>query len=59
MIGITSGNISAMSGLMLAQFEEPESDIQMTADIGSWFGNVVATLQIDNLYLCIRTSQYN
>ena len=41
MIRITTGNISAMSGVMLAQFEEPESDIQMTVDSGSWFGKVV------------------
>ena len=44
MIGITSGNISAMSGLMLAQFEDPKSDIQMSVDIGSWFGNVVVNI---------------
>ena len=35
---ITIGTCIAMGGLMLAQFEEPESDIKMTADEGSWFG---------------------
>ena len=38
---MTTGNISAMSGLMLAQFEKPESDIQMTVDSGSWFGTIM------------------
>ena len=41
MVMITTGNISAMSGLMLAQFEKPESDIKMTVDSGSWFGKEV------------------
>ena len=35
---ITTGSISAMSGLMLAYFEKPSSPIKMTLDSGSWFG---------------------
>ena len=40
-IRMTTGNISAMSGLMLSQFEKPGSDIKMTVDEGSWFGKMV------------------
>ena len=35
---ITFGITVAMSGLMLGQFEEPESEIKLTASEGSWFG---------------------
>ena len=35
---ITFGTSIAMSGLMLGQFEEPESEIKLTASEGSWFG---------------------
>ena len=37
---LTGGNISAMSGLMLAYFEKPSSKIKMSIDNGSWFGNI-------------------
>ena len=35
---ITVGHSVAMTGFMLAQFEEPESEIKVTTDEGSWFG---------------------
>ena len=35
---IAVGNSVAMTGLMLAQFEEPESQIKISANEGSWFG---------------------
>ena len=35
---ITFGISVAMSGLMLGQFEEPESEIKLTPSEGSWFG---------------------
>ena len=35
---ITVGNSVGMTGLMLAQFEEPNSDLKLTVDEGSWFG---------------------
>ena len=35
---ITVGTSVAMTGLMLAQFDEPNSDIKITVDEGSWFG---------------------
>ena len=38
---IAVGNSVAMTGLMLAQFEEPDSEIKMTVDEGSWFGKGV------------------
>ena len=35
---ITGGYNVAMSGLMLGQFKEPESDIKLSIYEGSWFG---------------------
>ena len=38
---LTYGIISAMSGLMLAYFEKPSSEIKMDVNSGSWFGNTI------------------
>lgn len=38
---ITSGYAVAMSGLMLGQFEEPDSEIKLTVSEGSWFGKTL------------------
>ena len=35
---ITVGNSVAMTGLMLAQFAEEDSQISLTVEEGSWFG---------------------
>ena len=40
-VRLTYGIISAMSGLMLAYFEKPESEIKMDVDSGSWFGRII------------------
>ena len=35
---LTTGSCVAMTGLMLAQFEDIESQIKITSSEGSWFG---------------------
>ena len=37
---LTGGYNVAMSGLMLGQFKEPESDIKLSIYEGSWFGKI-------------------
>ena len=54
---ITVGTCIAMGGLMIAQFEETESDIKMTADEGSWFGKktIIKTyFNLSDIYYLIR-----
>ena len=40
-VRLTYGIVSAMSGLMLAYFEKPESEIKMDVNSGSWFGRII------------------
>ena len=35
---LTTGSCVAMTGLMLAQFEDIESEIKISSSEGSWFG---------------------
>ena len=44
-VRLTYGIISAMSGLMLAYFEKPESEIKMDVNSGSWFGKTIISLR--------------